>query len=201
MTVARRPRGRPRDPGADVPILRAALEMFIEHGVEGTSVEQVAKRAGVGKLTVYRRWRHKEELIVAAIESARSDAPPLPPPDGSLVEYVEAGIPVIAETLADARMRGLAARALGTSGSHPQIMAAYWDAHVVPRRTAIRGLLERARADGTLPAHTDPDVLMDMLAGALLYRLTQPEPLDAAGMRRYLRRLYVHAGLLPPTDG
>lgn len=59
---------RPRDPETDTAILRAALEVFIERGVEGASMEQIAKRAGVGKLTVYRRWATKEELIAQAIE-------------------------------------------------------------------------------------------------------------------------------------
>src|ERR1700739_3614205 len=72
MTVARS-RGRPRDPAADDAILRAALDLFIERGIEGASIEQIAKSAGVGKLTVYRRWPTKEELIAAAIETLVAD--------------------------------------------------------------------------------------------------------------------------------
>ncbi|MFC7110976.1 helix-turn-helix domain-containing protein [Nonomuraea rubra] len=68
----RRGRGRPRDPETDAAILRAALELFIERGVEGTSMEQIAKRAGVGKLTVYRRWSTKEDLIAQAVEQTVS---------------------------------------------------------------------------------------------------------------------------------
>ena len=60
-------RGRPRDPALDTVILTAALELFIAHGIAGMSIEQVAKRAGVGKPTIYRRWSTKERLVADAI--------------------------------------------------------------------------------------------------------------------------------------
>ncbi|MCO1656849.1 TetR-like C-terminal domain-containing protein [Pseudonocardia humida] len=97
---------------------------------------------------------------------------------------------------ADPRFRALVARVLGTSRSHPSIMDTYWRSHVQPRREATRALLGRARDSGALPADTDLDVLMDTMAGAALYRLMQPDDLDAGGMRRYLETLYRQIGLL-----
>ncbi len=64
-------RGRPRDAAADRAILQAALALFIDKGVEGVSIEQIAKRAGVGKPTIYRRWSGKEDLLAAAIETEK----------------------------------------------------------------------------------------------------------------------------------
>lgn len=54
------PRGRPREAATDRAILQAALDLFIERGVEGASIEQIAKNAGVGKPTIYRRWSGKK---------------------------------------------------------------------------------------------------------------------------------------------
>jgi hypothetical protein len=48
---------------------------------------------------------------------------------------------------------------------------------------------------GTLAAHVDPDVLTDMMVGAVLYRVMQPEPLDIAEAQRYLQAVYCEAGL------
>ena len=62
-----RGRGRPRDPAVDTAILRAAFDLFIERGIDGASIEQIARRADVGKLTVYRRWSSKEDLVAQAI--------------------------------------------------------------------------------------------------------------------------------------
>src|SRR5215472_13465077 len=64
--------GRPRSPMVDQAILRAALQLFIEHGVAGASIEKIAKQAGVGKTSIYRRWSSREALLAQAIEVARN---------------------------------------------------------------------------------------------------------------------------------
>lgn len=64
-------RGRPRKEGAGQQILEAALEEYAEHGWAGFTMDAVARRAGVGKSTVYLRWRDKDSLLTAAV-TARS---------------------------------------------------------------------------------------------------------------------------------
>ena len=64
--------GRPRDPSVDQAILRAALELFVEHGIAGASIEKIAKQAGVAKTSIYRRWTSREALLAQAIEVARN---------------------------------------------------------------------------------------------------------------------------------
>lgn len=200
MTAQERTRGRPRDPAADAAILAAAFELFLERGVEGASMEQVAKRAGVGKLTVYRRWSSKEELIAGAIE-AGIEAEALWPANEEIAatppsEFIEATLPMAADLAATPRYRQLIARVLGTAVSHPALMETYWNHYLVPRRQATAAMLEQAKREGALPADSDVEVLIDMLAGAVMYRVLQPNPPDAAEMRRYLRALYTQVGLL-----
>jgi AcrR family transcriptional regulator len=197
-----RPRGRPRDPEVDAAILRAALDLFLERGVDGTSIEQVARRAGVGKVTVYRRWSSKEEMIAQAIETIRDGFPDpaadtqLDPP---LADVVRRALPAVAATVATDRFRALVSRVFGSAVSNPSVMDTYWIHHVEPRRKATRVLLERAVADGALAEDTDLEVLIDMMVGAVLYRVIRPDRPDAADMRRYLERVYREAGLLPGT--
>lgn len=195
-----RRRGRPRDPDADKAILRAGLELFVERGFEGTSMEQIAKRAGVGKLTVYRRFATKEELLSTAVEMMVKE-PGWPSNEeirtASPVELLERILPTSAEMAASAGFRALVARILGSSVSNPSLMATYWKHYLEPRRAATRGLLENAKRDGMIPAEVDSEVLMDMMAGAVLYRVLQPNPPDAKEMERYLREVYRVAGLLP----
>ena len=59
--------GRPREQRADRAILAAALELMAEHGVRDLRMDDVAERAGVGKATIYRRHRSKDELVTAAV--------------------------------------------------------------------------------------------------------------------------------------
>ena len=68
MTAVRtRAPGRPRDSRVDALVLETALAMLAEVGPTGLSVEEVATRAGVGKSTIYRRWRTKDDLVVASL--------------------------------------------------------------------------------------------------------------------------------------
>jgi AcrR family transcriptional regulator len=193
-------RGRPRDPALDTAILTAALDLFIDHGIAGTSIEQVAKRAGVGKPTVYRRWSSKEQLVANAIETfvatgvswpSREDIDAVGPQ-----ELIRHNIDTAARTAADARFRALVAQIYGSVVTHPLLMQTYWDHHVGPRRALAIAMLQRAQSEGSVPLDADLDVLVDMLAGAVTYRVLQPNPPTVRQMRRYLESAYRQVGLL-----
>ena len=194
-------RGRPRDTAIDAAILIAALELFISHGIAGVSIEQVAKRAGVGKPTVYRRWATKERLVADAIEShVGSD---LQWPDHDEIEavapreLVRRNLAAAARTAADPKFRALVAQIYGSAVTNPLLMQTYWTHHIAPRRALVISMLERAQADGDVAEDADLEVLVDMLAGAATYRVLQPNPPNARQMKRYLESVYRQAGLLP----
>lgn len=65
-------RGRPRDAGKNSAIIDAASDMFLERGFDGTSMDAVARRAGVSKQTVYSHFSSKEQLFGDAIHAAIS---------------------------------------------------------------------------------------------------------------------------------
>ncbi|MUL41771.1 TetR/AcrR family transcriptional regulator [Streptomonospora sp. PA3] len=195
--------GRPRDADADAAILTAALELFIERGADGTSFEQVAKRAGVAKLTVYRRWSSKEDLLVAAVESAVQDVEVPSAEDAAAVplpDLIERVLPAAVDAVTDPDYPAMIAQALGSAVRYPRLMAAYWERHILPRRRILRAMLERAKDEDRLPADTDAEVLVDMIVGAVMYRVLQPGPFEPAEARRYLRALYRNAGLLPGEE-
>ena len=77
------PPGRPRDPQKDEDAITAARELLAEVGYQGTTIAAIARRAGIGAPTIYRRWRSREGLIEdAAFGHARPA--PLPAPTGDL---------------------------------------------------------------------------------------------------------------------
>lgn len=61
--------GRPKDPAKRAAILEAARTLFIQHGFDGVSMDQIAAGAGVSKLTVYSHFGDKENLFSAAVAS------------------------------------------------------------------------------------------------------------------------------------
>src|SRR5690242_11838868 len=62
--------GRPRDPEVDERIARAAMDLFGEAGWAGFAMEAVARRAGVGKASLYLRWSSKEALLTDALTAS-----------------------------------------------------------------------------------------------------------------------------------
>ncbi len=198
MTAAR---GRPRDPALDAAILNAALELFISHGIAGMSIERVAKSAGVGKPTVYRRWSSRELLVANAIEAfiatgirwpSRAEVDAV-----GAQELVRRNIDAAARTAADPTFRALAAQVYGSAVTHPLLMQTYWDHYILPRRKLAIAMLERAQAEGVVAADADLEVLVDMLAGAVTYRVLQPNPPNVRQLKRYLESAYRQVGLLP----
>ncbi|MED7924340.1 TetR/AcrR family transcriptional regulator [Nonomuraea sp. LP-02] len=206
MTDTRRTRGRPRDPDADAAIMKAALELFVERGLEGANFEQIAKRAGVAKVTIYRRWSTKEELLTQAIEQARTLVPEADiwatadlaaqPADQRLMDSW-------VHTLGDARFRAVLAQLIGSSVTQPSLLTTYRDQYIQPRRRLIHAALERARRDGLLAADADLDTVIDMVLGAAMYRmLMRPDAqADSAATRHYLEAVLQQADRLLRQPG
>ena len=181
-------------------ILAAALQVFLESGISGLSIEQVAKRAGVGKPTIYRRWSTKEQLVADAIEShVGSDITWPTREEISAVApqvLVRRNIEAAAATAADPMFRALVAQIYGSAVTHPLLMKTYWDHYIRPRRDLAVAMLERTQAEGSVAEDADLEVLVDMLAGAVTYRVLQPDPPTPRQMRRYLEAAYRQVGLL-----
>jgi AcrR family transcriptional regulator len=182
-TDALKSAGRPRDPEADEAILRAALELFAERGVDGTSIEQIAKRAGVARLTVYRRWSSKEELLAQAIAYGRN-APDLTDEEYDTLPYPEVMARMLgsmADSIADRRLAPLMAQLLGSTFSHPELFDAFWAASGAKRREGGVRLVRRAIREGMLPPDSDPEVIVEIIIGAVFYRMLVPPRHDDVG--------------------
>ena len=70
--------GRPLDRSRDVVIRAAVLQVLAEQGCRGLSIDAVARAAGVGKATIYRRWSSKEDLLVDVVEAMCVDSLVIP---------------------------------------------------------------------------------------------------------------------------
>lgn len=62
--------GRPKDLEKRARILQAAKSIFLKMGYHATSMDQIAKEAGVTKLTVYNHFQDKANLFTCAIEES-----------------------------------------------------------------------------------------------------------------------------------
>ncbi|WP_412516459.1 TetR/AcrR family transcriptional regulator [Actinomadura madurae] len=193
MSISDRAPGRPRSREADTAILNAALESLIERGVEATSIEQVARRAGVTRATVYRRFPDKTRLLIAAVETAYGNPPKTP--EIRDVEHLLAGW---ASVLADPRLRRLLRRLYGAIEDCPELAHAYQRLSGQQRNQARRDMLKRALDCGQLPADTDLDVLLDLLTGAVWQHLAAySDSCTADDVQRFLRAVLHQVGYRP----
>jgi len=195
------PRGRPRDQRAEHAILDAALALFAEGGLASTTFDGVAKRAGVSRSTLYRRWRTRDDLLIAALRWVRARGETgvedwAERPHAEVMSIFKA---LTVQALTDAHSVDLL-RQVTALPEHSPIREAYWSAVVQPRRDAYAALVRAARERGELPPGPDPDLLQDQLAGALAYRaLVNPAPLSTREAEDYTHRLLESLGLLVPA--
>jgi AcrR family transcriptional regulator len=171
VAVHRRGRGRPRSDRARLAILDAMLELLLEHGLAGASMDAVAERAGVSKATIYRWWPTKETLALQALYHAWADVEPQQPDSGSIRSDLLALLLPWVRRLR-ARPYGRVIAALVTEAQTDPAFAKQYRAHFVePRREQGRAAFARAAARGEIPRRTDVDVALDLLYGPLYHRL------------------------------
>ncbi len=177
--------GRPRSAEAHRAILDAALDMFVEQGGQAMSVEGVAARARVGKATVYRRWRSKEELIADAVAELVFEAEL--PDRGNVRADLVALLGAMQAALSSTRAGEVFPRMAAEIAAGSSLGRTYLARVVAPRVAILRQVLERGIARGELRADLDPDVAVGLLVGPLIvWRLTGglggPPPGDAAAV-------------------
>ncbi|HEY0816199.1 MAG TPA: TetR/AcrR family transcriptional regulator [Pseudonocardia sp.] len=185
MTTARRtPTGAAvLDPAVTEAITIAAVAELAESGYARLAVDRVARRAGVGKSAIYRRWPSKLEMTVDGL--ARLSIMTGPVPDtGSLRGDVRAIMQAALDWLTDPRVRAVLPDLIAESDRNPVLAEAVARNITRPRLAWARVALDRAHARGELAAD-DIDLVLDLTIAPVFWRLTHARPVDD----RYLDRL------------
>lgn len=174
MTTPRATPGRPRDQQVDRRVTAAAVELFGEQGWTAFSIEAVARRAGVGKASVYLRWRSKEELLAEALAMRLG---PISDVDtgtlrGDLVQLVRQLVGLYSGEHGNAALRlGLEARRIPQLAQRHEEMA---QAQILAARAIVRRGIRR----GEVPEDISVTFLLDALCGgAMNHALTVPTAL------------------------
>ena len=165
----RGPTGRPRSPEADDAILAAAVELFAEVGFDGLSIEHVARRAGVAKSTVYRRYPGKSELVADAMDALAAGRV-VDPDTGSVRDDLVAIVGQIHATLTETDV-GRALPSTLVAAAHHEEFTELHRRFVRHKRQPSLGAVRRGVERGELEAGADPELVVDLLVGPLFYRL------------------------------
>ena len=186
--------GRPRSGSVDRALREAARAEFVEHGYRAMSMESIAARAGVSKVSLYRRWPSKASVAADVLAQMAEHSPM--PDAGSLEADLRA---LIAHAVGSPDAKAAARMILRTMGEiadDPELMAIYRERVLRPRLDQARSLVSRARARGELRRNLPADLAAALVGGplliyylALLAEADVDLPADPAGD---LTRLILH---------
>jgi len=168
QTATRRP-GRPRSDEVRQAILDATLELLVEQGFDGMSIEAVAARAGAGKATIYRRWSSKRELVAAALSSIDDDV--RAPDTGRTRDDLLALVRDFGRVSTSTVLGPMIGRVAGAAVSDPELMEILWNNLIAKRQEIGRQLLRRGMARGDVRADADVDLVMDVIAGTAIFNV------------------------------
>jgi AcrR family transcriptional regulator len=166
-------RGRPRSEKARAAVLAAAGELLLTQGLDATSVDAIAERAGVSKATIYRWWRTKETLALDALHDEWELGTPTVRDTGSLRGDLLALLRPWVRLVSRRPYARVVSALIAEARTDPAFAEEYLARLVHPRRDRARVVFERARERGELATGVDIEIALDVVYGPLWHRLLQ----------------------------
>ncbi|MFB7939469.1 TetR/AcrR family transcriptional regulator [Streptomyces sp. NPDC056049] len=181
-------------------IRAAVFEELAAVGFARMSIEGIARRAGVGKTAVYRRWKSKLALVMDLVGAVAAQGMPAPA-TGSLEGDVRALLTVASHALRHPIASQVIPELLVEAARQPEIAEPVRTALLDGQEGVVAQIVREAVARGELPEGTDPARALDLVVGPLYWRLVVVRTDLPEGYVTDLARAAV-AGLrtLPPGE-
>ncbi|MDB5415694.1 MAG: transcriptional regulator [Rubritepida sp.] len=161
-------RGRPRSVETTKAILESAYHLMATTSAAATSIDAIARRCGVSKMTIYKWWPSREALLIDAFLDRAATM--LPVPEGGDAagrirshaeryatalqgEFGSVQLAVISECLANTGSAGI-----------------FYERYLAHRRSAMTAIIAAGQRDGSIAATAAPETLYDAIYGSLFYR-------------------------------
>lgn len=160
-------------------VLQAAGDALAEQGFDALDLADVARRASVGKTTVYRRWGTATGLVADLLKDMADTSEPRTE-SGALLDDLTANARLVQRTLADVRQGALFKAVIAAATCDPRTAEAlhrFYDARITEWAPCVQQAVDR----GELPEGTDPYEVIRAVSAPLYYRLlASGDPLDEA---------------------
>lgn len=177
-------------------VLAATVNELLQHGYSGLRIPRIAETAGVHKTTVYRRWPTRAGLVTEALAAQARGAIPVPNNGNARDDLLQLARSVTRQ-IRSPMGGGLVRVLLSESDRHPEIRAVanqFWSSRFELAGTVV----SRAVARGELPSSTNPDLLLEALAGPLFMRtFLLFAPINDVYLHRHVEHLLVAFGWRP----
>lgn len=161
--------GRPRSEAAHKAILKSALWLVTRRGFRAVTVNEIAADAGVGKMTLYRHWPNKSAVVMDALLALIGEETAFPDA-GNALRSLRSQLDL--QVAFFRSPRGNLIRSLVSEAqSDPELAMAFRERWLMPRREGVQKTMRQAVSEGFLRDDFDIDAAIDLLYGAIYYRL------------------------------
>lgn len=160
--------GRPRNPETQNGILRAAEAILVGEGYRALTIEGLAARAGVGKTTIYRRWKSVSELVSDLLDAANNAWPMPQEKSDNITEDLRT---LYRNWISGMSGAGRIIPILIAEGvQNAELASLLHQRFILPRRQLAIAMLDRAKDRGEISRRADSQSAIDMFMGRMWYR-------------------------------
>jgi AcrR family transcriptional regulator len=166
----KKPRGRPRSEVAASrdAILDAVFDILHEKSVRDLSIEEVARRSGVGKPTIYKWWPSKAALVMDMLDARSTEDLSFPSDKNAEQALRDLALDLVKRFN---KFPGkVAVEILAEGQSDPDVLEAYRQRYQSKRRTFAAEVIQQGQSTGKFRKDIDPEVLIDMIFGPIYFR-------------------------------
>jgi AcrR family transcriptional regulator len=173
-------RGRKRDRQVRATILTVLIQQIQELGYSNVTIDGLAKAAKVGRMTIYRWWNTKAEIALEAAEFIAESAAPIVIDQQTSLESALQDL--LIQTFTALQETGtLYAALISEAQADSEFAALFYERFVLQRRQGLENLFQQAQQRGEIGDRVRLNVLVDLVYGAMWYRLLMRHaPLDAS---------------------
>ena len=168
-------KGRPRSEKSKQAILKAANSLLLHMSVQELSIEAIAKKAKVGKTTIYRWWPNKTAVVMDALISQPGMQTPLPTARNN-AEAISMQLDKLIRLL-DSKNGETIAQLFSEAQGDDESHMIFQNNFLAPLIDAMEYSIEKGKEEKEFRASLDTKTIVDILCGPIFFRL-MAHPID-----------------------
>ncbi len=186
---AARRRGRQRSLVAKSAILHATMEILAQRPLRDVTAEEIARKAGVSKATLYKWWPNKNIVALDAFLASMQEAVAIPDTGSAEHDFTlqfEAAIDFYKNSSGR-----LLCHFIAEGQSDPDLLLHFRERFLKPCRQSLKVIWQRGVARGEIHPEMDGDLVLDLIFGPMVYRLLVGHgPLDETQAKTIIRTVF-----------
>jgi AcrR family transcriptional regulator len=162
-------RGRQRSSESEEAILKATLQLLKEKSLRDITVDAIARKAGVGKMTIYKWWPSKAYVALDAFRKKMNRVVVMPDTGDTERDLAELLYSIMSFYISPTGR--IFSQFLAESQSDPEFAVLFREHFLKPRRESVGAFLDRAMKQGVIDRTLNREILLDLIFGPMVFRL------------------------------